>query len=147
MRLVINRDEAVAKWMFAASGCNPVQFNLAIGLAKGMDLVGGIMFTGYNGSDVEVHFYGPGVLSRRVVRAMMHIAGRALEVNRMTVRTRKPSMARGVVKLGAVYEGKIRRLYGPTDGDEHAGEQYAFFRETILRLAGQEEANPDVWRQ
>jgi hypothetical protein len=45
-------------------------------------------------------------------------------------------MARGVEKLGAVYEGEIRRLYGPSDEDRHTGKQYAFFRETIDRLAG-----------
>lgn len=147
MRLVLAQDDAVAAWMFAVSGCRPMLFNLAIGLAEGEALVGAVMFTGYNGSDAEVHFYGPKTLSRRMLRCIMQIAGRALELNRLTVRTRKPSMARGVVKLGAVYEGRVPRLYGPTDDDEHAGQQFAFMRETILKLAGNQEANPDVWRQ
>lgn len=113
--------------------------NLAVGLVDDAgELVGGIIFTGWNGSDAEVHYYGPRRLTRRTVRLMMQLAAGVLNLNRLTVRTRKASMARGVAKLGAVYEGTVRRLYGPTDADEHAGQQFAFFRETILKLANLE---------
>lgn len=133
--------------MFAKSKCQPMLYNLAVGLVDDAgDIVGGFMFTGYNGSDAEVHYYGPGALTRRVVRSMMQIAAKALKLNRLTIRTRKPSMARGVRKLGAEYEGEIRRLYGPTDEDHHAGQQYVFWRETILKLA-RKEPDPNVWRQ
>ncbi|MES2692278.1 MAG: hypothetical protein V4773_02320, partial [Verrucomicrobiota bacterium] len=83
----------------------------------------------WNGSDAELHFYGPGCLTRRTVRLAMQIAAEVLRVNRLTVRTRKASMARGVLKLGAVEEGTVKRLYGPTDEARHAGRQFAFFRE------------------
>jgi hypothetical protein len=114
-----------------------MDINMAIGLADDSgELIGGIAFTGYNGSDAEVHFVGPGTLTRRIVRLIFGIAVLQLNLNRLTVRTRKPSMARGVLKLGAVYEGTVRRLYGPTDAAEHAGIQFGFFRETMERLAG-----------
>lgn len=136
MRLFHEDQEAVARWAFAKTGCRPMQFNIAIGLIDDAgDLVGAFMFTAYNGSDAELHFYGPRCLSRRVVRAIMQIAGGVLRLNRLTIRTRKASMARGVEKLGAVYEGTTRRLYGPTDEERHAGRQYVFYRETILKLA------------
>jgi hypothetical protein len=141
MHLVMGQDERVAGWMFAKTGCKAVQYNLAVGLAEEEDdLVAGILFTGYNGSDAEVHFYGPTHLTRRTLRTIFLIALRVFNLNRLTVRTRKPGMARGVRKLGAVYEGKVRRLYGPTDDDRHAGLQFAFFREEIERLAGAERA-------
>jgi len=109
---------------------------MALGLADDAGtLVGGIMFSGYNGSDVEVHFYGPGTLTRRIVRLIFMLAAKHFNVNRVTIRTRKDHMARGVQKLGAIYEGTCRRLYGPSDDDVHAGRQYAFLRETIDRLA------------
>lgn len=140
MRMLFDSDELVAQWMFAKSGSRPMQYNLAIGIVDDSGVIhGGIMFTGWNGSDAEVHYYGPKHLTRRTVRTIMQIAARVLGVNRLTVRTRKPAMMRGVRKLGAVYEGKIRRLYGPTDDDRHAGQQFAFFRETILKLAKMEE--------
>lgn len=115
-----------------------MQYNLAVGLSEdgGETLCGGILFTNWNGSDAEVHFHGVGHLTRRVVRAIFYIAATTFNLNRLTIRTRKESMARGVVKLGAQYEGTIRRLYGPTDEDKDAGRQYAFFRETIEKLAG-----------
>jgi hypothetical protein len=136
MQIITGYDAEVAEWMFAISNSRPMQFNMAIGLADETGLVGGVMFTGWNGSDAEVHFYGPGTLTRRVVRMIMGIAALQLDVNRLTVRTRKKSMARGVTKLGAKFEGIIKRLYGPTDSAEHAGRQYVFFRETIEDLAG-----------
>ncbi len=135
--IVAGQDERVGAWMFEQSGCRPMQFNMAIGLADGQGaLVGGVMFTGFNGSDVEVHFYGPGTLKRRIVRLIFGLAIKAFDVNRVTVRTRKEHMSRGVLKLGAIFEGTVRRLYGPTDEPKHAGLQYAFFRETIEKLSG-----------
>ena len=113
-----------------------MQYHSAIGLLDPSGaLVGGIMWTAYNGSDVELHYTGPRHLTRGIVRFIMAYALIELGVNRITVRTRKESMARGVLKLGAVYEGTVRRLYGPTDAPEHAGRQFAFFRETIEKLA------------
>src|SRR5687768_3991972 len=113
MNLVLGEDERVANWLFEQAECNHLQFNLAVGLEKEGELVGGILFTGYNGSDAEVHYYGPSFLKRRTVRAIFQIALKVFNLNRLTVRTRKEEMSRGVLKLGAVYEGTVRRLYGP----------------------------------
>jgi hypothetical protein len=136
--LVFGQDTAVADWLVTISNCRPMLYNMAVGLADEDTgaLVGGIMFTGWNGSDVEVHYYGPGKLKRRIVRLIFTLALRHFNVNRVTIRTRKEHMARGVVKLGAVFEGTVKRLYGPTDDPIHTGRQYAFFRETIEKLSG-----------
>lgn len=146
MKLVLGEDQRVANWLFEKSECQPMQFNLAVGiedrrsdapegLEKEDQLVGGIMFTSYNGSDAEVHYYGPSFLKRRTLRTIFQIALNVFNLNRLTVRTRKEEMSRGVLKLGAVYEGTVRRLYGPTDDDNHAGKQYAFFRDRIEALS------------
>lgn len=136
MQLVTGRDAEVAAWTFDICRVRPMQFNMALGLVDQGQLVGSIMYTNWNGSDIEVHFYGPKKLTRKIVRLIFGIAALQFNVNRVTVRTRKDHMARGVQKLGAIYEGTIRRLYGPTDEDRHAGRQYVFFRETIEKLAG-----------
>ena len=94
------------------------------------------MFNNYNYSDIEVHYYGPGTLNTYVFREIMRRALLLFNVNRMTVKTRKESMARGVQKLGAVFEGVQRRMYGPTDGDIHAARVYVFYRERMEVLAG-----------
>jgi hypothetical protein len=136
-QIVVGQDQRVADWLVTISNCRPMLFNMAIGLTDDSDqLIGGILFTGYNGSDVEVHYYGPGTLTRRIVRLICGIAVKHFNANRMTVRTRKKHMSRGCLKLGAVFEGNVKRLYGPTDGRNHAGKQYAFFREQLEFLAG-----------
>lgn len=135
MNFLFHNDDIVANWMFAMANCNPVQYNIAIGVIEDDKIVGGILYTNYNGSDAEVHYYGPNKLKTSVVRLIFRIALKVLNLNRLTIRTRKEHMARGVLKLGAVYEGTVRRLYGPTDEDKHAGKQYAFFRERIEKLA------------
>lgn len=137
-KIIVGQDAAVAEWLFGVSGSRPMLYNMAVGLADDEGkLVGGIMFSSYNGSDAEVHVYGPGLLNRRVVRLIFGLAVKQFNLNRLTVRTRKEHMKRGVKKLGAVHEATIRRLYGPTDADEHSGEQFAFFRETMEKLAGE----------
>lgn len=134
--IITGQDAAVAAWAFQAWGCQPFHVNLAVGLAdeKGK-LIGAFAFSGYNGSDAECHVLAPGLLTRRIVRLIFGLALRQLDLNRLTVRTRKPAMSRGVLKLGAVYECTMRRVYGATDGDEDAALQYVFFRETIEKLA------------
>lgn len=142
--IIIGQDARVARWMFEISNSRPMQFNMAIGLADETGaLVGGIMFTGFNGSEIECHFYGPGTLNRRILRLIMGLAVKHFNVNRLTVHTRKRSMARGVTKLGAKFECVVKRLYGPTDAAEHSGRRYVFFRETMLKLAGINEPRSD----
>ena len=135
-RIITGQDARVAEWAFKTWGCKPFHLDLAVGLANDDgELVGAFAFSGYNGSDAEIHVLMPGRLKRRVVRAIMFIAAQQLNLNRLTVRTRVDHMARGVQKLGAVYEATIKRLYGPTDDDIDCGRQFVFFRETIEKLA------------
>jgi hypothetical protein len=137
IRLVEDKDGTVARWIFDYVKSIAIRYDLSLGVIDSQGtLKGGIMFSGYNGSDVEVHFFGPGTLKRHVLVMIFKIALLHFKANRMTVRTRKPSMARGVQKLGAVYEGKHLRTYGPTDGDEHAAHQFVFFRERMAEIAG-----------
>ena len=136
-RAVFGQDAAVADWLVKIQGCHPLRYDMAIGLVDEQNRpVGGLMFTGYNGSDVEIHVFSPGHLTRRIVRMIFLIAAEHFNVNRVTVRTRKKHMARGCRKLGAVYEGTSKRMYGPTDSREHAAQQFAFFRDRIEILAG-----------
>lgn len=144
--IITGQDARVAAWMFETAGSTPMQFNMALGLSEdeGETLSGGIMFTNYNGSDAEVHFVGPGLLKTRVVRTIFYIAATVFKLNRLTVHTRKLHMARGCAKLGAEYEGKIKRLYGPTDDDSDAGLRFVFWKERIEELAGLKRENQHV---
>jgi hypothetical protein len=138
IRVVPDDTGTVARWGFQRSGAVPMQYNAALGVLEGEELKGGILFTGYNGSEVEVHYFGPGTLKRHVLKTIMTVALQYFRVNRLVVRTRKESMSRGVKKLGAVFEGMQRRVYGPSDGREHAAEVWVFFKERMAQIAGLE---------
>ena len=103
------------------------------------------MFNNFNYSDIEVHYYGPGYLKRHVLFEIFRVAVGGFQVNRLVVRTRKPSMSRGVRKLGAQFEGVFRRVYGPTGADEHAAWQWVFFRERLLEILKAKDPS-DVWK-
>ena len=135
MKILIGHDVSVSNWAFYTTGCHPFLYNAAIGIIdENGALVGAILFSGFNGSDIEIHIYGPGALKRNIVREIAAIALKVFRVNRMTIRTSQQNIARGCAKLGAVYEGHMRCIFGP--GDEHAAQQYAFFKESLERIAG-----------
>jgi hypothetical protein len=135
-RLIFGHDAVIAEWGFRASGGIPIQFNCAVGIMDRRDnLCGAFIFTGFNGSEAEIHYYGPGTLKRYIVRDIFRIALLRFNLNRLTVRTRKESMARGVQKLGAIYECTLKRVYGPTDDTIHAARQFVWFRDQMENLA------------
>lgn len=134
---VYGHDAEVAAWAFAMWGCRPFHLDMAVGVA-GEDgrLCGAFGFSGYNGNEAEVHFFGPGTLRPHILREIFRSALLVLDLHRLVVRTRKASMARGVAKLGAVCEGVQHCVYGPTMDDEDKAEVYVFFRDRIEALAG-----------
>src|SRR5262249_41634633 len=135
MRTLFGHDRAVAAWAFSKARWRPIQYHMAIGVLDDEEVIrGAVLFSGWNGSDTEVHYYGPGTLSRRILKEIAIIALKVLCVNRLTLHTRVKSVARGVQKLGASYEGERPYYYGPTDED-HA-HQYAFFKPQMLEFTG-----------
>jgi hypothetical protein len=134
---VYGHDADIASWAFGAWGCRPFHVDMAVGIAsvKTGNLVGAFAFSSYNGNEAEVHFFGPGTLKRHILREIFRVSVAVLNLHRLVVRTRKVSMARGVRKLGAVYEGVQRCVYGPSHDDEHKAECYAFFRDRMETLA------------
>lgn len=135
--LLLGCDRYVAAWARQAQGSYASHLDLCIGVLNPVqELVGAFAFNHYNGCDVELHYYGPGTLKRAIVRAIFATALEKFNPSRITVRTRKESMARGVRKLGAVFECRQLRVYGSTDAPEHAADQFVFYREAIERLAG-----------
>ena len=146
-KIITGQDAYVARWMFEVSNSRPMLYNMAIGLAdESGALVGGAMFTNFNGSDAEIHFTGVDTLSRRVVRLIFGLAVMQFNLNRLTIHTRKKSVARDVTKLGAKFECVCKRLYGPSDAAEHAGRRYYFTRETMIKLVGINEPRSDCAR-
>ena len=105
-----------------------------VGFLREGNLVAGLVYNGYTGTNVDVSFAGPGELSWRVVRTAATFAFRELGVYRITCRTRRGNRAltRGLPKIGFRYEGIMQHYYGPRRADDAV--QFGLLRENAGRL-------------
>jgi RimJ/RimL family protein N-acetyltransferase len=120
VKLLFGQDEYVAQAMGGALG---VVFNgpyTAIGFVDDVgNLRGGALFNNYNGSNVEVSVYAPGLAARGLIRACMHYVFVQLGCNRMTARTRKDNRTaqKMLPRMGFKYEATLQLYYGPQKND------------------------------
>lgn len=136
MKLFFGHDDFVANWAFSKANLCPILYNTAVGIAnENNELIGAFWFSGYNGHDAEVHFYGPKLLTRRIGTEIFVFALKVMKLDRLTIKTRDKNLIRGYLKLGAIHEATLRRVYGSTDDEENAAEQFVFFREQMAKLA------------
>lgn len=117
MRVVVGRDFEVATFV---GGILEEAFSppyVTIGVASHGRLVGGAVFNGFTGSDVELTIAGFGILSRGVMRAFAHYAFEQAGCRRvsMTVRTSNHLVHRLAGRCGFKIEGVKRRAYGNED--------------------------------
>lgn len=134
--MALNRDAEVVQWTSETYGVPYWPANLAIGLHDDRNLiVGSVLFHYYNGSNVELSFYGKNILTRQLARILALICIRHFNVNRVSVRTlkKRKRFVRGLLKLGFKVEGVARKYYGPTDGESAV--LLVMFRDGIERFA------------
>lgn len=114
--LVAGHDKVVAQWAEKKFGRALAPYHAAFGIidASGA-LVGAALFQDFNGSNVEVSYFGRNALRLNIVRGLMLYAFDKLRVNRMTVRTpaRNKPVSQHIVKLGFRHEGSLKYYYGP----------------------------------
>lgn len=137
VKLVLGLDNLVASWVFLKANWRPLSYNSAIGFEDNSgQLIAAAIFCNYNGHNVDVQFYGPSYLTRRIGREIFIFALNFLKVDRLTLRSRNIPLIRGVFKLGAIHEATLRRFYGSEDTEENRAQQYVFFKEQMMLLAG-----------
>ncbi len=134
---IVDKPFEVSQWAFQQWGCKPFHLDMCIGILNTSGIiVGAFGFNHWNGNDCELHFYGPSVLKKDIVKTMFLIALDVLKVNRVTVRTRKEHMRRGVQKLGAEFECIQKCIYGAEDIPNNHAHQYVFHYRAMQILAG-----------
>lgn len=114
--LVVGHDKVVADWATKKFGRPLAPCHAALGIIDTSGtLVGAALFQDFNGSNVEVSYFGQNSLRLNIVRGLMRFAFDKLRVNRMTVRTpaRNKTVSRHVAKLGFRHEGSLKYYYGP----------------------------------
>jgi|SRR6516164_543777 RimJ/RimL family protein N-acetyltransferase len=116
-RLLFGQDQAVAAWAKDKYAAGLAPWISALGIVdRDNRIVGAATLHDYNGSNVELCYWGPRSLSRYVAGGIALFCFRVLRVNRVTCRTPRSNkiVARHLTKLGFRYEGLLRSYYGPS---------------------------------
>lgn len=116
MNLLFGHDKVVADWASKMFGSPLRNWYFAVGIINGDGkLVGAASFHGYNGSDIELCYYGPGSCSLGAWKGLLRFAFEELKVNRMTARVPRQNkkVLNSLPALGFKMEGVMRHYYGP----------------------------------
>lgn len=117
MNLLFGHDKAVADWASKQFGYPLANWYFAVGIIdKDGLLVGAASFHDFNGSNVELCFYGPGAMTASMLRGLMKFAFVGLKVNRVTARTPRQNriVIRALPRFGFKCEGVAKHYFGPT---------------------------------
>jgi RimJ/RimL family protein N-acetyltransferase len=116
MKLLFGQDQAVAAWASDKYEKGLAPFIAAIGIVDASNaMAGAATLHDFNGSNVELCYWGPHTLSRYIAGGIALFCFGVLKVNRVTCRSprwNKP-VVRHLTKLGFRYEGVLRHYYGP----------------------------------
>lgn len=136
--LLFGCDELVAKWLFDIYSWPDLKYNKAIGLLDPQGkLVGGVFYHNWNGSNVEVAYYGKGTMTPGIVRALAKYAITEFDASRLTAVTCKKnrSLIKGLMKIGFKLEGIQRCYYGKKDCNRNIGVRLVAFRDVLEKVA------------
>lgn len=136
--LLLDCDEQVANHLFSAYNQPQFKYDRAIGIVKDNSLVGTVLFHYWNGSNVEISYYGKGTMTAGIIRYLAKFAIKSFNPARLTVMTSKRNrrFIRSLQRLGFKLEGAQRRYYGSDDTNRNVGVRFVMFRERLAELAG-----------
>lgn len=124
MNLVAGHDGVVAEWAQTKfTGLNFYAMHSAFGVENEGHLIGAAIFSDYYpGGNVELTYYGPGTLTRRLFGAIAYHAFITLGVSRVTARTRcRNKEVIGLLqRLGFKHEAVVKRYFGPREMEDGA---------------------------
>lgn len=130
MPLLTGHDAAIADWVAARLGVTIAPPYVAMGVldADGT-LIGGAVFSGKGGANIDVTIYGPRAMTREALRAGFAYVFGQLRCERLTARCKRTNVAmrRLMERLGFAYEGTQRRYWG--EGRENDAMLYGMTRD------------------
>lgn len=140
--LLIGFDDEVAAYLFQHHVKPVMKYDRALGIIVEGKLVGGILFQGFNGSNVELSYYGEGTMTPGIIRCIARFLISTFDSARVTVTVskRKKGFIKALRKLGFLLEGTSRQFYGSQDSLRNTGVRLVMFRDRINVLAKLQEA-------
>lgn len=135
--LLFDCDVQVAQYLFTSYGWPPFKYEHAIGLLVDGQLQGSIILHGYNGSNLELSYYGKGTMTAGVVRTIARYIIFTFNPSRLTVMTSKRNKRyiRSFQRLGFRLEGTQHRYYGQRECNRNTAVRFVMFRERIEAIA------------
>lgn len=109
-----------------------------IGLLNKQGFVsGGVFLHGYNGSDIQLSYYGYRTVTPGVARTVAQFIMEQFDPARVTVIVSKKNkrLIRSCQRFGCRLEGIQRCYYGKDDCNRNTGVRLVMFRQQVQRLA------------
>lgn len=136
--LLIGSDEAVADWLFTVYKLPRIRYDCALGVVDDQKvLVGAVMFHYWNGTNVELSYFGANTISPGIIRSLAKFTLFRFDPARLTVTisARRRQFLRAVQKIGFKPEGVQRCYYGKRDCRRNTAHRFVMFRDQIEKLA------------
>lgn len=136
--LLLHADEQVAGRLFAAYNWPVLKYERCLGLVDPEGgLHGVLLFHNYNGSNVELSYYGAKTLTVGILRTLARFIVVTFDPSRLTVvvSKRQRPLLQSLQKLGFKLEGAQRCYYGKHDTLRNTGVRLVMFRERLDELA------------
>jgi RimJ/RimL family protein N-acetyltransferase len=118
--LLFGADRVVCEWVQADLGVVIAPPYAAIGVVGDGKLRGGVVFTRWNGANIDVTFAGRRCFSRSNIRRVyryLFVQEKALRATAITRRSNH-QMRDILPRLGFKHEGVMRFYFGPTNRDD-----------------------------
>jgi RimJ/RimL family protein N-acetyltransferase len=115
MPILTGHDASVANWVAAHLGITIAPPYTALGVLDAAGAaIGGAVFSGYSGANIDITIYGPRALTRPAIRATFRYVFGQLRCARLTARCKRSNVAmrRLLERLGFRHEGTQRRYWG-----------------------------------
>lgn len=139
MKLVLGDDEAVAHWASVKLGVGSFYPPyVAFGVVDDEQILcGAIIFSEFNGFNIEASVAGRATAKRGFLRAALDYAFVQNKCTRLTCRTKRSNktVCRQLTRLGFKYEGTMKNYFGPDRGDDAI--LYALFPKDAARWIGE----------
>lgn len=133
MRLIFGQDDYIAGFVSHYLGIAIVPPFTAIGFIDDAGQIrGGVVFNGFNRSNIDLTVYAPNVATRGAIRAVLHYVFIQLGCNRVTARTMRTNKTaqKMLPRLGFEFETISPQWFGPERADDAI--VYRMTRKTAL---------------
>jgi len=136
--LLFDCDAQVADHLFRVYQQPIFKFDRCLGLVGANDsLIGCILFHNWNGSNVELSYYGSKALSSGIIKCLARFIICTFSASRLTVTVskRKRGLLKSLQRFGFKLEGTQRCYYGKRDCSRNTGVRFVMFRDRLEALA------------